>query len=53
MALLAAELLRAHGVEQFTRLARSRSLHAVKIGYRHMKALGGLRHSRAESTNLG
>ena len=55
------ELLRAHGVEQvvdvrimpksrhnpqFNRPALSRSLHAVKIGYRHLKALGGLRHAR-------
>jgi hypothetical protein len=55
------ELLRAHGVEQvvdvrimpksrhnpqFNRPARSRSLRAVKIGYRHLKALGGLRLAR-------
>jgi len=62
------ELLRAHEVEQvvdvrtiprsrhnpqFTRLALSRSLHAAKIGYRHLKALGGLRHARPDSVNLG
>jgi uncharacterized protein (DUF488 family) len=61
-------LLRAHGVEQvvdvrtiprsrhnpqFDRPALSRSLHAVRLRYRHLKALGGLRHSRADSTNLG
>lgn len=62
------ELLRAHGVEQvvdvrtiprsrhnpqFNRPALSRSLHAVKIGYRHVKALGGLRRARPDSVNLG
>ena len=62
------DLLRAHGVEQvvdvrtiprsrhnpqFNRPALSRSLHAVKIRYRHMKALGGLRHARLDSVNLG
>jgi uncharacterized protein (DUF488 family) len=62
------ELLRAHGVEQvvdvrtiprsrhnpqFNRPALSRSLHAAKLGYRHLKALGGLRHARADSVNLG
>jgi uncharacterized protein (DUF488 family) len=62
------ELLRAHGVEQvvdvrtiprsshnpqFTRLALSRSLRAARIGYRHLKALGGLRHTRPDSVNLG
>jgi uncharacterized protein (DUF488 family) len=62
------ELLRAHGVQQvvdvriipksrhnpqFNRPALSRSLHAVKIGYRHLKALGGLRHTRPDSINLG
>ena len=61
-------LLRAHGVEQvmdvrtipksrhnpqFSRLALTRSLRKAKIGYRHMKALGGLRHSRPDSLNLG
>jgi len=62
------ELLRAHGVKQvvdvrtipksrhnpqFNRPALSRALRAVKIGYRHVKALGGLRHARPDSTNLG
>jgi uncharacterized protein (DUF488 family) len=62
------ELLRAHAVEQvvdvrtiprsrhnpqFTRLALSRSLRAARIGYRHLKALGGLRHARPDSVNLG
>ena len=62
------ELLRAHRVEQvvdvrtipksrhnpqFNRPTLSRSLHAVKIGYRHVKALGGLRHARPDSINLG
>ena len=62
------ELLRAHRVEQvvdirtiprsrynpqFNRPALARSLHAVKIGYRHLKTLGGLRHARPDSTNLG
>ena len=60
--------LRAHGVEQladvrtipkschnpqFNGPALSRALHAVKIGYRHVKALGGLRHARPQSVNLG
>ena len=62
------ELLRVHRVEQvvdirtiprsrynpqFNRPALARSLRAVKIGYRHLKALGGLRHARPDSTNLG
>jgi hypothetical protein len=62
------DLLRAHGVEQvvdvrtipksrhnpqFNRPALSRALHAVKVGYRHVKALGGLRHARPDSVNLG
>ena len=38
---------------QFNRPALSRSLRAVKIAYRHMKALGGLRHARPDSINLG
>jgi uncharacterized protein (DUF488 family) len=38
---------------QFNRPALSRSLHAVKIGYRHIQALGGLRHPRPDSINLG
>jgi len=62
------ELLRAHGVAQvvdvrtipksrhnpqFNRPALSRALHAARIGYRHLKALGGLRHARPDSVNLG
>lgn len=62
------DLLHAHGVEQvvdvrtiprsrhnpqFNRPILSRSLHAAKIRYRHMKALGGLRHARRDSINLG
>lgn len=62
------EVLRTHGVEQvvdvrtiprsrhnpqFNRPALSRSLHAAKIGYRHIKALGGLRHARPDSINIG
>jgi uncharacterized protein (DUF488 family) len=62
------EMLRAHRVEQvvdvrtipksrhnpqFNRPALSRSLRAVKIGYRHLKALGGLRHPRPDSINRG
>ena len=62
------ELLRAHGVEQvvdirtvprsrhnpqFNRPALARSLHVVKIRYRHSKALGGFRHARPDSVNLG
>lgn len=62
------EVLRTHGVEQvvdvrtiprsrhnpqFDRPALSRSLHAAKIGYRHIKALGGLRHARPDSINIG
>ncbi len=62
------ELLRAHGVErvidvrtiprsrhnpQFNREALSRSLHNRRIAYRHVKALGGLRHARRDSANMG
>ena len=62
------ELLRAHGVEQlvdvrtiprsrhnpqFNRPALARSLHAMKIRYRYLKPLGGLRHARPDSINLG
>jgi uncharacterized protein (DUF488 family) len=44
---------------QFNREALSRSLHnrragrAGRIGYRHMKSLGGLRHPRKDSPNTG
>jgi uncharacterized protein (DUF488 family) len=62
------ELLRAHGVEQlvdvrimprsrhnpqFNRPALARSLGTVKIRYQHLNALGGLRHARPDSINLG
>ena len=62
------ELLRTQGVEQvvdvrtipwsrhnpqFNRPALSRSLHAAKLRYRHLKALGGLRHARVDSINRG
>ena len=62
------ELLRAHGVErvvdvraipgsrhnpQFGRLALARSLRASRIGYRHLKALGGRRRALPDSMNLG
>ncbi|HET7349015.1 MAG TPA: DUF488 domain-containing protein [Acidobacteriaceae bacterium] len=61
-------LLRAHAIEQlvdvrtiprsrhnpqFAGDALSRSLHDGGIPYRHMKALGGLRHARRESVNTG
>ena len=38
---------------QFNRPVLSRSLHAVKIGYRHLKVLGGLRHAQPVRINLG
>lgn len=59
-------MLRAHGVErlvdvrtiprsrhnpQFNRETLSKSLHNRQLSYRHMKALGGLRHARPDSTN--
>jgi uncharacterized protein (DUF488 family) len=59
-------MLRAHGVErlvdvrtiprsrhnpQFNRETLSKSLHNRQLSYRHMKALGGLRHPRPDSTN--
>jgi uncharacterized protein (DUF488 family) len=62
------ELLRAHGVQQvvdvrtiprsrhnpqFNGPRLSRSLRAAGIGYRHLKALGGLRRARADSPNVG
>jgi hypothetical protein len=62
------DLLRARGVEQvvdvrtipksrhnpqFNPPALSCALHAVKIGYRHEKALGGLRDAHPNSVNLG
>lgn len=60
------ELLRAHGVQrlidvrtvprsrhnpQFNRDTLAKSLHNRQLNYRHLKALGGLRHTRADSTN--
>jgi len=62
------DLLKAHGVEhladvrsipksrhvpQFNIDALGWSLHAAGIGYTHMKALGGRRHSRKRSINTG
>jgi uncharacterized protein (DUF488 family) len=61
-------ILRAHGVErlvdvrtiprsrhnpQFNRETLSKSLHNRRLGYRHMKGLGGLRHARPDSINTG
>jgi uncharacterized protein (DUF488 family) len=61
-------LLQAHGIQQvvdvrtiprsrhnphFNGPRLSRSLRAAGIGYRHLKALGGLRRARADSRNLG
>lgn len=60
-----AEVLRAHGVRrvvdvrtvprsrhnpQFDKDALGKSLRARRIAYRHLKALGGLRHARKDST---
>jgi len=60
------ELLRAHGVRlvvdvrtvprsrhnpQFNQEALRASLRDARIGYRHMKGLGGLRHARKDSPN--
>lgn len=60
------ELLRAHGVErlidvrtvprsrrnpQFNRETLGKNLHNRRIGYRHMKDLGGLRRPRPDSVN--
>ncbi|HZP35841.1 MAG TPA: DUF488 domain-containing protein [Methylomirabilota bacterium] len=62
------DLLRAHGIEQlvdvrtipksrhnpqFNGPALARSLRAAGIRYRHLKALGGLRHARPDSINQG
>jgi uncharacterized protein (DUF488 family) len=61
-------MLRAHGVErlvdvrtiprsrhnpQFNRETLSKALHNRHLSYRHMKALGGLRHARPDSINTG
>jgi uncharacterized protein (DUF488 family) len=62
------ELLRANGITQlidirtipksrhnpqFNTDALAASLRAVRIRYLHLKALGGLRHAKADSINLG
>src|SRR6202050_4976993 len=61
-------ILRAHGVRrvvdvrsiprsrhnpQFNRESLARHLRAARIGYVHLKKLGGLRHAKADSKNLG
>ena len=62
------KLLREHGIErvadvrtvpksrhnpQFNRETMSRKLRAARIGYVHLRKLGGLRHARKDSTNTG
>ena len=62
------ELLRAHGVKrvvdvrsipksrrnpQFNRTTLSTKLRTAKIGYVHLRKLGGLRHARRDSPNMG
>ena len=62
------ELLRAHGVKrvvdvrtvprskrnpQFNRDTLPKALHGARIHYTHLGALGGLRHARKDSINLG
>jgi uncharacterized protein (DUF488 family) len=62
------DLLRAHRVErvidvrsvprsrhnpQFNRETLSKKLRAARIGYVHLRKLGGLGHARRDSTNLG
>lgn len=62
------QILRAHGVErlvdvrtiprsrhnpQFNRETLGKALHNRRFSYRHMKALGGLRHAHRDSTNTG
>jgi uncharacterized protein (DUF488 family) len=62
------EILKAHGVQrvvdvrsiprsrhnpQFNRELLARRLPAARLGYVHLKKLGGLRHARADSKNLG
>jgi uncharacterized protein (DUF488 family) len=61
-------LLRAHRVKRvidvrsiprsrhnphFNRETLSRKLRAAKIGYVHLRKLGGLRHARRDSLNMG
>jgi len=38
---------------QFNRESLARHLRAARIGYVHLKKLGGLRHAKADSKNLG
>jgi uncharacterized protein (DUF488 family) len=38
---------------QFDRAALAKALHNARIHYTHLAALGGLRHARADSANLG
>src|SRR5579863_2311578 len=62
------ELLRAHGIErvvdvrsipksrhnpQFNRETLSKKLRGARIGYVHLRRLGGLRHARRDSPNMG
>jgi len=62
------ELLRAHRVKrvidvrsiprsrhnpQFNRATLSKKLRAARIGYVHLRKLGGLRHARRDSPNMG
>jgi uncharacterized protein (DUF488 family) len=62
------EILKAHGVQrvvdvrsiprsrhnpQFNRESLARHLRAARIGYVHLQKLGGLRHAKADSANLG
>jgi uncharacterized protein (DUF488 family) len=62
------EILRVHGVKrlvdvrtiprsrrnpQFNRETLSKALHYRRLNYRHMKALGGLRHAFPDSINTG
>ena len=62
------ELLRAHGIKrvidvrsiprsrhnpQFNREALSAKLRSARIGYVHLRKLGGLRHARRDSPNMG
>src|SRR5579863_5481311 len=62
------QLLRAHGIErlvdvrsipksrhnpQFNRETLSKKLRGARIGYVHLRRLGGLRHARRDSPNMG
>jgi uncharacterized protein (DUF488 family) len=62
------DLLRAHHVKrvidvrsiprsrhnpQFNRVTLSKKLRAARIGYVHLRKLGGLRHARRDSRNMG